>query len=67
MDALCPLWEKMLAPSLSKASVSSLCNYSHVEESALTPVLDLLKTWVEENLDLYKVSGNPPFLKRDPC
>lgn len=56
MAVLCPLWERMLALSSSKASVSfPQCAW----RTGLTCNADLLKTWVEENLDIYKVKKTP--------
>jgi hypothetical protein len=56
MVGLSLLLAKMLAPSLSRDSVSSLQHLTR-HNGILTRYLDLLKTWVEENLDLYKVSN----------
>jgi hypothetical protein len=50
------LWEKMPGPSTGWALVSLLTAQAVAYyRSTLTGLLDLLKVWVEDNLDLYKV------------
>lgn len=53
MAVLCLLWERMLVLSSNRALVSFP---QHAWRTCLTCDADLLKAWVEENLDIYKVS-----------
>jgi hypothetical protein len=53
-DAHCHLLEKMLVLNSNKDLVS-IRNDIEEKKGPLTFDEDLLKTWVEENLDLYKV------------